>query len=182
MINLKKKSIYKLSFILLPFILAIPFHFLYEYIPFPLFATYLPVNESVFEHTKLTFTPIIITFIIFSILRRKNINTERALSSLIISISVSLVTMLTTYYIYHIFTDKDLTLINILSLLISTSLGQLLSIYTYKKGIKWSKEISIYSLLTMTVIFLIFTVNPPLLPFFYDKMSGVYGINNQFTK
>ena len=103
----------------MPFILAFALHFLYEYVPFPLFAIYAPVNESVFEHTKLTFTPIIITFLVFYILKRKDINKEKALSSLIISIGVSLVTMLTIYYTYHIFTTKDLTLINILSLLIS---------------------------------------------------------------
>ncbi len=175
---MKKCTIYKSIFILLPFILGVAFHFLYKYVPFPLFAIYLPVNESVFEHTKLTFTPIIITFLIFYIINRKNINKEKALSSLIISIAISLTTMLSIYYLYHIFTDKDLTLINILSLLISTALGQLVSIYTYKRGVRWSKEISIYSLITMTVIFLIFTINPPLLPFFYDKMSKSYGIKS----
>ena len=163
----------------MPFILAFALHFLYEYVSFPLFAIYAPVNESIFEHTKLTFTPIIITFLVFYILKRKDVNKEKALASLIISISISLVTMLTIYYTYHIFTEKDLTLINILALLIATSLSQFIALYTYKKGIKWSKEISIYSLLTMTAIFLIFTVNPPLLSFFYDKMNGVYGIINR---
>ena len=173
---MKKKTIYKLIFITLPFVLAFPFHFIYEFIPFPLFSIYFPVNESVFEHIKLTFTPLILTYLFFYLLKRKNIDLKRYFSSLIISISIAFVTMLTIFYGYKIFTDKDITIINILSLFIGLSLGQIISIYSYKKGIRWSIDVSVFSLITITLIFLIFTVNPPKLDFFFDKNSFSYGI------
>ena len=69
---MSKKNIYKITFILAPFILAFAFHFLYEYISFPLFAIYSPVNESVFEHIKLTFTPFILNFLILN--NKHNLN------------------------------------------------------------------------------------------------------------
>lgn len=165
---MNKNKIYKLLFLLLPFILAIPFHFLYNIISFPLLAIYFPISESVFEHTKLTFTPFILTYLLFYILFHKKIDKTKFLSSLIISIGIALVCMLSLYYLFNLFINKDITILNILSLLVATILAQCTSIYTYKKDVKWSKEISIYALLTITMILLNFTVAPPYLDFFMD--------------
>lgn len=173
---MKKNKIYKITFILLPFLLAFPLHFIFEYIKFPPLTIYAPTNESVFEHTKLTFTPVIITYLIFFFVWRKSINKQKYLSSLIISISISTITMLTLYYSYYAIARTDITFLSILSLLVASVLGQIISILSYKKDIKWSIEISIYSLITMTVIFLILTINPPYLPFFFDKIKNGYGI------
>ena len=154
------------------------FHFLFDIFNKPIFlAAFLPVNESIFEHTKLLFTPTIITFIIFYFfICKRKINKEKALSSLIISISFSIITMLSLYYLTQLFFTKEMMIVNILILFIGTVAGQILALLTYKKDIKWSKEISIYSLITMTVIFLIFTLNPPYLDFFYDTQNMSYGI------
>ena len=165
---MNKNKIYKSLFIVLPFILAIPAHFLYNFISFPLLAIYFPINESIFEHTKLTFTPIIITYLIFYMFFKKRINKTTFLSSLIIAITSSTTIMLILYYSFDFFLNKDITILNILSLLISTIASQLLSIHAYKKDIKWSKEISIYILLTITMISINFTVAPPYLDFFKD--------------
>lgn len=148
--------------------MAVPFHFLFDLIPFPPFAIYFPVNESIFEHTKLTFTPFILTYLIFYIFNRKKIDKTKFLSSLIIAISSASITMLAFYYLFNLIANKDITFLNILSLFIGVVVSQALAIFTYKKDIKWSKEISIYTLITITVIFLIFTVNPPYLDFFKD--------------
>lgn len=173
---MKKRTIYKILFILLPFLLAFPFHFLYEYIQFPLFSIYFPVNESVFEHVKLTFTPIIITYLIFFFLSKRKLDKQKLLSSLIISIVISTVSMLMLYYIFFEITKKDIMFLSILSLFISIILGQIIGMLTYNKGIKWSIEISIYTLITLTVLLTIFTVSPPNLPFFFDKVKNSYGI------
>lgn len=165
---MNKAKIYKLIFILLPFLMAFPFHFLFDLIPFPPFAIYFPINESVFEHTKLTFTPFILTYLLFYILNHKKIDKTKFLSSLIISTTTATITMLTFYYIFNLFTNKDITLLNILSLFIGVLFSQILAIFTYKKDIKWSKEISIYALLTITFMFLTLTTNPPSIDFFKD--------------
>lgn len=174
---MNKEKIIKICFILSPFILAFPFHFIYDFISFPPFSIYFPVNESIFEHTKLLFTPIIISFLIFYLIyRKKNINKQTYLSSLIISISISIISMLALYYLSQLIFNKEIMIVNIIILLIASILGQIVSMITYKKKISWSKEISIYALITMTLVFLLFTVNPPHLEFFYDKEKLGYGL------
>lgn len=173
---MKKRTIYKTLFILLPFLLAFPFHFVYEYIQFPLFSIYFPVNESIFEHIKLTFTPIIITYLIFFFLSKRALDKQKLLSSLIISIIISTFFMLTLYYIFFTITKKDIMILSILSLFIAILLGQIIGMFVYNKGIKWSTETSIYALITVTVLLTIFTLSPPNLPFFFDKVKNAYGI------
>ena len=164
-----KNKLQTILFIITPFIIAFPAHFLYSITPFPLFGIYFPIKESVFEHTKLIFTPYIITYLIFYLKNRKNINVEKYLSTLIISITSSLVTMLSAYYIFFFIFKKDIIFISILCLFIAIVSSGLLSMYTYKKNIKWSKEISIYVLITMTLTLLLLTINPPNINFFIDK-------------
>jgi hypothetical protein len=164
-----KSKLQIITFINIPFIIAFPAHFLYSLIPFPLFGIYFPTKESIFEHTKLIFTPYIITYLIFYLKNRKSINLETYLSSLIISIASSLVTMLASYYIFFSIFKKDIVFVSILCLLIAITLSGILSIYTYKKNINWSKEISLYILITMTFTLLLLTINPPYTDFFIDK-------------
>lgn len=166
-----KNKIHNILFIILPFIIAIPLHFIYTYIPFPLLAIYAPIKESVFEHIKLTFTPIIITYLLLYFLNKKLINKEKYLSSLIISIITSIVSMLVLYYICFSIFQKDIVIVSILTLLIATFIGQILGTYTYKKDVKWSIDISIYTLLTLTLVLLLLTINPPNTDFFIDKSS-----------
>lgn len=165
---MNKTKIYKYIFIILPFLMAFPFHFLFQLIPFPPFAIYFPINESVFEHTKLTFTPLILTYLIFYIFNYKKIDKTKFLSTLIISIATATITMLSFYYLFNLIANKDITILNILSLFIAIISSQILAIFTYKKNVKWSKEISIYALLTITFMFLIFTTTPPQINFFKD--------------
>jgi len=176
-INVENKKLLKLIFIISPFFLAFIAHFLYKFIPFPIFSIYFPINESIFEHTKLVFTPFIITYLIFYLIYKKQIDKKTYLSSLIISISTSLVLMLSFYYLFKLILNKEVMIFSILSLLIGTIISQIIAIICYKKRIHWSIEISIYALITITVLFLILTLNPPYLEFFYDKEKMGYGFN-----
>lgn len=171
-----KKKIIKALFILLPFLLAFPFHFVYQYIKFPLFAIYFPVNESVFEHTKLIFTPLIITYLIYILIYHRNINKTQFLSELLISILAGVTSMLTLYYTFKLIVRKEVMFLSILSLFLATIISQLISIYMHKRNIRFSKEISIFSLITITFLYIIFTTNPPNLEFFYDSYNNVLGL------
>ena len=169
MVILMNKKIIKFGFLLTPFVLAFLVNYLFNLIPFPLFAIYSPVNESIFEHIKLVFTPLILTYLIFYLLFKNNINLKAYLSSLIISIGIGIISMLAIYYFFTLFFYEVPGLINILLLLISLVISQYIASYTYKKGIYWSIDISIFSLITMTVLLLILTINPPYLNFFIDN-------------
>ena len=116
---MQKNKLQTILFIITPFLIAFPAHFLYQYINFPLFAIYFPINESIFEHTKLTFTPIIITYLIFFFLNKKTINKEKYLSSLIISITTSITSMLSIYYISFSIFQKEIVIVSILCLFIA---------------------------------------------------------------
>lgn len=163
------KKVYKIGFLVLPFILSFIVNFLYELIPFPLFAIYSPINESIFEHTKLVFTSLILTYLIFFFIKKKEVNLRNYLSSLIIAIGIGIVSMLSMYYFFDLFFKEVPAFLNISLLLVSLVIAQFIASYTYKKHIGWSIDISIYSLITMTVLLLIFTVNPPYLEFFIDN-------------
>jgi len=162
-------KIYKIGFLVLPFILSFLVNYLYQLIPFPLFAIYSPISESIFEHTKLVFTPLILTYLIFFFLKRKEINLKTYLSSLIISIGIGITSMLAMYYFFDLFFIDVPAFLNIALLLVSLAISQFIAMQTYKKGISWSIEISIYSLITMTVLLIILTINPPYLEFFIDN-------------
>lgn len=174
---MNKNKILKTLFIFLPFLLAFPFHFVYDYIKFPFFAIYFPVNESIFEHTKLLFTSLIISYLIYYFIYKKQIDKTKYLSSLLVSILISITSMLMFYYIFKLITGKEIMFLAILSLLLGITIGQIVSKIMYKKNIKWSKEISLYSLITITLVYLLFTVNPPYLEFFYDSLNNGYGLN-----
>ena len=165
---MNKKST-KLLFLFLPFALSFIVNYLYQLIPFPLFAIYSPISESIFEHIKLIFTPLILTYLIFYFMYRRNINIRTYLSSLIISIGIGIVSMLGIYYFFTLFFNEVPALINILLLLVSLAISQYIASYTYKKDISWSIDISVFSLITMTVLLIILTINPPYLEFFIDN-------------
>ena len=169
MVILMNKKLIKLGFLFFPFILSFLVNYLYQLIPFPIFTIYSPINESIFEHTKLVFTPLILTYLIFYFLFKNKINLKTYLSSLIISIAIGIISMLAIYYFFTLFFYEVPALINILLLLISLVFSQYIASYTYKRGISWSIEISIYSLITMTVLLILLTINPPYLEFFIDN-------------
>lgn len=170
-ITVKKNLIHKILFYILPFLLGIGLHFLYETIPFPPFGIYAPIDESVFQHTKLTFTPLVITYLFFYLKFKNNINKDKFLSSIIISIVSSTLIMLALYYIFFSFTQKENLFLNILSLFIGIIVAQYISIYSYNKNITWSQEISIYSLITLTLLFTIFSAYPPQSEFFQEILN-----------
>ena len=174
-----KKKLLLISFILLPILFAFITHSLYEILPFPLLVIYFPINESIFEHLKLTFTPLIFTYLIYYLFFRISIDKARFLTSLNLSIITSSITMLILYYIYKQITKEDLIYINITITIICIIIGQFIGLFSYKFNYSWKEEISIMVLLLITTIYLFLTLNPPHLKFFLDETKNSYGLTNK---
>lgn len=154
-------------------------HFTFEMSGFnPVVGIFSAVNESVWEHLKLGFWPIILLTIMEYFLIKKQANNfflGKATSALAIIIIIPVI-----FYSYTIFTGESIFLIDILSFFVSVIIGQILSykILTYNQLSKKSEWISMAVLIILAILFVAFTFYPPHLPLFQDPICGGYGIIN----
>ena len=154
-------------------------HFTFEMSGFnPVVGIFSAVNESVWEHLKLGFWPILLLTIMEYFLIKKQANNfflGKATSALAIIIIIPVI-----FYSYTIFTGESIFLIDILSFFVSVIIGQILSykILTYNQLSKKSEWISMAVLIILAILFVAFTFYPPHLPLFQDPICGGYGITN----
>ncbi len=154
-------------------------HFTFEMSGFnPVVGIFSAVNESVWEHLKLGFWPIILLTIMEYFLIKKQANNfflGKATSALAIIIIIPVI-----FYSYTIFTGESIFLIDILSFFFAVIIGQILSykILTYNQLSKKSEWISMAVLIILAILFVAFTFYPPHLPLFQDPIYGGYGIIN----
>ncbi len=155
-------------------------HFTFELSGFnPIVGTFSAVNESVWEHLKLGFWPILLLTIIeykFIIKQTNNFFLGKMVSAFTIILVIPVI-----FYSYTSITGESIFLIDILSFFVAVIIGQILSykILTYKQLPEYSKWISLLALAILAIIFIVFTFYPPNLPPFQDPISGGYGIINQ---
>ena len=171
---------YEILGMLLVSILGGFLHFTFEISGFnPIVGAFSAVNESVWEHLKLGFWPILLLTLIEYRLIKKQTNNfflGKAISALTIITVIPII-----FYLYTSFTGESIFLIDISSFFIAVIIGQILSYLTliHKKLSKNLELISITLLIIMAIIFIVFTFYPPNLPPFQDPISGGYGIINQ---
>ena len=154
-------------------------HFAFEWSNWLPIAIIAPVNESPWEHLKLTFWPamFILIFEYFYVYKKDAPNNFTI--SRTIGIIVMPIVILTIYYSYtSILQVESFLPFDIMSFFIAVVVGQLVSYALYRtKQIK--ENVDKYSSLTLLVIaaiFIIFTFFPPQIPLFYDSYTGGYGI------
>ncbi|MEJ2242112.1 MAG: DUF6512 family protein [Candidatus Bathyarchaeota archaeon] len=171
---------YEILGMLLVSILGGFLHFTFEISGFnPIVGAFSAVNESVWEHLKLGFWPILLLTLIEYRLIKKQTNNfflGKAISALTIITVIPII-----FYLYTSFTGESIFLIDISSFFIAVIIGQILSYLTiiHKKLSKNLELISITLLIIMAILFIVFTFYPPNLPPFQDPISGGYGIINQ---
>ena len=171
---------YELLGILLISILGGLLHFTFEISGFnPVIGIFSAVNESVWEHLKLGFWPIILlTIIEYRLIRKQTTN-------FFLGKTISALTIITVipvmFYSYTSLTGESIFLIDISSFFISVIIGQTLSymILTHKQLSKNLEWLSIALLILLAILFVVFTFYPPNLPPFQDPISGDYGRINQ---
>jgi len=167
-------EIYGMIFII---IVGTLFHFLFEWLfSWPPIGAITAVNESVWEHLKLPYWPLVI----FSLIEYKSIK-EKANNIVIAKNTaaiISISTILIVFYSYTAILGIEILIIDILSFFIGVIIGQFVSykIMTLKELPRGLTIISWIILIGLGFSLIIFTYLPPHLPIFQDSETGLYGI------
>lgn len=141
---------------------------------------FAPVNESVWEHLKLTFWPMLIWWITGYIILGKNNNicARQWFTSCTVAELVCLLVVLCFYYTYTGAFGIESLILDIFSLFLGVAVAQSLALHVYKyaRSSQYSLYISVAILILLAVTFTVFTFAPPHFPLFKDSMTGKYGI------
>jgi len=180
-----KKTILKWELVGIIFVVVIGalFHFMFQLLNYwrPSGAIF-PVNESVWEHLKLPFWPLII----FSLVEYYFIK-EKANNFILgktISFLISISTILIIFYSYTAILGTELLIVDILSFVFGVIIGQLVSykILTKERLSTWYTSASWIIFIGFGILFAVFTYFPPTIPLFQDPETGLYGIIIHFIK
>ena len=160
---------------LIAFLLCFPFHFVYDKFPNFITSILFPINESIWEHTKIIPTSTLIYTLIY-LIKNKNLNNNFLLGNTIASI-VSIFLLIIIYTpLYILFKENFIIAISVMLIVIMIS--QKISYFIIKKDkIKYSNFISFIIIVLIYTIFGILSYKPLKTMIFYDPLNELYGIN-----
>ncbi len=167
----KKLKLYVFYCIVFVSILGTISHFLYEWSGNnQLIALFTPTNESVWEHIKLLYFPMLIYVIFVSKMLKSNY--PNILSSMLIGIIIGFMLIPTIFYVYSGVLGYNLLIIDISSFYASV----LISFWaSYKLTILCNtnkfQPFFIIAIITITLLFFVFTYHPPSIALFNSNFS-----------
>ncbi|MBD3198270.1 MAG: hypothetical protein GF317_24690 [Candidatus Lokiarchaeota archaeon] len=144
-------------------------HFFYEWFGNLLIVgTFAPVNESVWEHLKLGYWPLIIFMLIEYYFLKDEVNNflfGKALASLIIPLFI-----IVFFYTYTAIIGNHILVLDILSFVFGTTLAQLVSykILISNRKSKYYSYLGAIIIVLLGFFLILFTFFPPNLPLFID--------------
>ena len=153
------------------------FHFVFELSGnSPPVGAIAAVNESVWEHLKLGYWPLVFFSIIeykFLKDKAKNIGLAKLLAAITIILTIIII-----FYSYTAILGEDILIIDILSFVIAIIVGQIVSykVLSSSQFSNWINLISWTLFIILGVLFVVFTYFPPELFLFEDPLTGLYGI------
>jgi hypothetical protein len=153
------------------------FHFLFELSNYNiLVAAFAAVNESVWEHLKLAFFPLLI----FSLIEYKFIKelTRNFIIAKTVAGYLMSVIIVIIFYAYTAILGDNLLIFDVLTFIIAVFIGQIISykILILPEKSKNSIIISWIAIIMLVIIFVVFTYYPPELQLFQDSINEQYGI------
>ena len=144
-------------------------HFLYEWSNHNVLVGILcPVNESIWEHLKLIYYPMLIPFFFY-------FNTKY-FQARISGILISILFLLVSFYTYSGIIGQNFAVINILLYITTILLGQFLISIFYQNEIFFPFSLSLLFFFLLFFSFTLFTFYPPIISVFQDPISCTYGI------
>lgn len=149
----------------------------YKLLPNFLTAMIFPVNESLFEHLKMIYTTeIIISLIIYIILKIKQIKINNYYFALIISTIFNIILFYLVYLpIYNRFGEGLIYTMIIYFLTLSIS-QYLFYLITMKENNNLYNKLSLIIIPLIWIILVYFTFKPLQTKFFFDPIKEIYGI------
>ena len=162
-----KLETYTLIGILVLFVVGSLFHFLYSLTgECFIVGLFVPINESIFEHTKMVVLPIFIWGFIFYLFRKKDLFVNAWFTSALIAMISAIIAIPMLFYFYSQAFGIESLVIDILILLISLAIGQILGLHYYRHGKGIEYHFAIVLMIVIIILFAFFTINPPAFPIF----------------
>ena len=166
----KKLKTVQIVVIILAIVFGTLLHFTYEWSgENRIVGLFSATNESVWEHLKLVFYPMLILAIVEYFVVKKEANNYIEAKSLGIFLAIAFIIVF--YYTYTGIIGKNFFIIDILTFIISIILGEWVS---YKLMIRKSESTTLSKILSLAIIFyflisfILFTYNPPNINLFTD--------------
>lgn len=151
-------------------------HFAYEWSgQNSVFALIASVNESTWEHLKLTFFPMFFMAIVGYFLFGKNINNYIEANA--IGIIAAMVFVTVFFYTYSGIIGENFAVINILGFVLAVILGEFVTYKIIKSGWKFDERLYLAVIGVFVVCFAVFTYFPPQINLFRDPVTNKYGIH-----
>jgi len=162
-----KPETYTLIGILVLFVVGSLFHFLYSLTgECFIVGLFVPINESIFEHTKMVVLPIFIWWFIFYLFRKKDLFVNAWFTSALIAMISAIIAIPMLFYFYSQAFGIESLVIDILILLVSLAIGQILGLHYYRHGKGIEYHFAIFLMIVIIILFAFFTINPPAFPIF----------------
>ncbi|MBP1743124.1 MAG: hypothetical protein H6Q58_102 [Firmicutes bacterium] len=156
-------------------------HFLYELSGnMAAVGLFAPVNESVWEHQKLAFVPMLLWWILSFIVLRKRpgMSALRWFFSGAVAELVCPLFIISFFYIHTGALGLHSLLLDVSSLFIGVILAQTGGLHAYRYS--RLSPIWVFVIFLMTALlflaYIVFTFAPPHLPLFMDSLTGSYGM------
>lgn len=175
----KKKILYwQIAAILFTWILGTVLHFTYEWSgENNVVGIFSAVNESTWEHLKLSFFPMFLFSIIEGIFIYKYSNNYIEAKTISLFLSILFITII--FYTYTGILGTNFAVIDILTFYISVLLSEWVAykiMIREEETTKLSKILSILIVLFLLICFLTFTFCTPKVQMFRDPITNKYGI------
>lgn len=165
--NKKKIKKFQIFSIIFTFILGTLLHFTYKLSgENSLIAIFSAINESIWEHLKLLYFPMLITIIIGQIYLGREY--KNFLCSKTFGIILAIIFMITFFYTYSGIFGKSTAIIDISLFFVSVVLGESISYLLTINNYKCNKKVSIFILFILLISFIFFTFNAPNFGIFID--------------
>lgn len=142
-------------------------------------ASFSAVNESVWEHLKLAFFPMLIMSVIEYFILRDIAN--NFIESKAIGIFMAISFIVVTFFTYTGILGTSIIFIDILIFIVSIILGECVSYRLMKRKNESTISTKILSsliILTLFICFIVCTYCPPEVNLFRDPTTGLYGIDS----
>lgn len=143
---------------------------------------FTPVNESIWEHLKILFFPLLIWWIILFCFKKEY--WDISLNTWVTAGTASLITaplyLILLFYSYTGALGTESIIIDIILMVICFFLSLLTAnhILKYLRAPKWLAVTGLLISFAIFTAFIVFTFSPPSLPVFMDTVTDTYGIQN----
>jgi hypothetical protein len=154
-------------------------HFAYEWSGRnEIVAAFAPVNESLWEHLKMLFWPMLAYGVIEYIAYGKNYKNFIPLK--VASFLIGILFIIILISLYTSLLKRNILFLDITIFIIGAALSYLYCNINLEKGDKFTSEtaniVSLICLLILMILFIYFTFKAPKLPMFKNPHTGEYGI------